>query len=182
MIKHLININGCRLKATHSSILAWEIPWTEEPDGLLFMESQRVGHDWATNTHTHRKQNQDIVGRPTMGSCCSVTKSCLTLSDPMDCSTPAACVVLCLLEFAQSHLHWCYLNILSSAALLSFRLLSQHQCLFQWVSSLHQVAKVLEIQLRHQSVQWIFRVDFLLDWLVWPPCSPRDSQASSPAP
>ena len=35
---------------THSSILAWEIPWTEEPGGLQFMGSQRVGHDWMTNT------------------------------------------------------------------------------------------------------------------------------------
>ena len=39
--------------------------------------------------------------------------------------------------------------------------LSQHQSLFQWVSSLHQVAKVLEFQLQHQSFQWIFRADFL---------------------
>ena len=38
--------------ATHSSILAWRIPWAEEPGGLQCMESQRVGHDWATNTHT----------------------------------------------------------------------------------------------------------------------------------
>ena len=45
---------------------------------------------------------------------------------------------------------------------------------------LHQVAKVLELQLQHQSFQWIFRVDFLQDWLVWS-CSPRDSQESSPA-
>ena len=36
--------------ATHSNILAWRIPWTEEPDGLQFMESQRVGRDWTTNT------------------------------------------------------------------------------------------------------------------------------------
>ena len=39
--------------------------------------------------------------------------------------------------------------------------LSQHQDLFQWVSSSHQVAKVLELQLQHQSFQWIFRTDFL---------------------
>ena len=39
--------------------------------------------------------------------------------------------------------------------------LSQHQGLFQWVSSLHQVAKALEFQLQHQSFQWIFRTDFL---------------------
>ena len=36
--------------ATHSNLLAWRIPWTEEPDGLQSMRSQRVGHDWATNT------------------------------------------------------------------------------------------------------------------------------------
>ena len=40
--------------ATHPSILAWVIPWTEEPGGLQEMGSQRVGHDSATNTHTHR--------------------------------------------------------------------------------------------------------------------------------
>ena len=40
-------------KATHSSILAWRIPWTEEPGGLQSMGSQRVGHNWATNMHTH---------------------------------------------------------------------------------------------------------------------------------
>ena len=60
--------------------------------------------------------------------------------------------------------------------------LSQHQGLFQWVSSLHQVAKVLEFQLQHRSFQWILRTDFLLDWLVGSPCSPRDSQEYSPTP
>ena len=57
----------------------------------------------------------------------------------------------------------------------------QHQCLFQWVSSSHQVAKVLELQLQQQSFQWIFRIKFLYYWFVWYPCSPRDSQESSPA-
>ena len=45
----------------------------------------------------------------------------------------------------------------------------------------HQVVKVLELQLQHQSFQWTFRIYFLYDWLVWSPCSPRDSQDSSPA-
>ena len=40
--------------ATHSSILAWRLPWTEEPGGLQSMGSQRVGHDRVTNTHTQR--------------------------------------------------------------------------------------------------------------------------------
>ena len=45
--------------------------------------------------------------------------------------------------------------------------LSQHQALFQWVSSSHQVAKELELLLQHQSFQWIFRTDLLQNWLVW---------------
>ena len=53
---------------------------------------------------------------------------------------------------------------------------------FQWVSFSHQVAKILKLQLQHQSFQRIFRTDFLYDWLVWSPCIPRDSQGSSPAP
>ena len=60
--------------------------------------------------------------------------------------------------------------------------LSQHQGLFQWVNSSHQMAKVLEFQLQHQSFQWIFRGDFLQDWVVWSPCHPRDSQESFPTP
>ena len=54
--------------------------------------------------------------------------------------------------------------------------LSQHQGLFQWVGSLHQVAKGLELQLQHQSFQRISRVEFLQDWLIWSLCSLRDSQ------
>ena len=60
--------------------------------------------------------------------------------------------------------------------------LSQHQGLFKWVSSSHQVAKVLEFQVQHQSFQWIFRTDFLQDGLVGSPCSPRGSEESSPTP
>ena len=72
---------------------------------------------------------------------------------------------------------WCHPTISSSVIPFSSYLQSfQHQGLFQWVRSSHQVAKVLEFQLQHQYFQWIFRTDFLLDWLVGPPCSPRDAQ------
>ena len=60
--------------------------------------------------------------------------------------------------------------------------LSQHQGLFKWVNSSHQVAKVLEFQLQHQCFQWTPRTDLLQDGLVGSPCSPRDSQESSPTP
>ena len=93
------------------------------------------------------------------------SQSCLTLCDPMDCSTPGFPVLHCLLEFAQTHVCWVGdafqlshpLLLLSPPALN----LSQHQGLFQWVSSSHQEAKVLELQPQHQSFQWIFRLDFL---------------------
>ena len=59
---------------------------------------------------------------------------------------------------------------------------SQHHGLFKRVSSLHDVAKVLELQLHHQSFQWTPRTDLFSDGLVGSPCSPRDSQESSPTP
>ena len=60
--------------------------------------------------------------------------------------------------------------------------LSQHHGLFKWSNYLHQVAKVLEFQLKHQSFQWIFRTDFLQGGLVGSSFSPMDSQESSPTP
>ena len=60
--------------------------------------------------------------------------------------------------------------------------LSQHQGLFQGVGASHQVAKVLEFQLQHQSFQWVVRTDFPWDGLVRSPCCPRNSQESSPTP
>ena len=96
--------------------------------------------------------------------------------NPMDCSTPAS------LPFA---IPWSLLKLMSiesvgdailpshpqsSPSPFAFSL-SQHQGLFQWVGSLHQVAEVLELQLQHQSFQWIFRVNSFQDWLVWFPYS-----------
>ena len=104
----------------------------------------------------------------------------------MDCSTPGFPVHHHLLELVQSHVHRVSDVIqpsypLSSPSPPAFNL-AQHRGLLQWVSLSHQVAKVLELQLQHQSFQWIFRVDFLQEWLVWSPCSPRYSQESSSAP
>ena len=91
------------------------------------------------------------------------TQSCRTLCYPMDCSTPGLPVHHQLPEFTQTHAHWVsdaiqpsHLQLTPSPPALS---LSQHQGLFKWVSSSHQVAKVLEFQLQHQSFQWIFRTD-----------------------
>ena len=95
----------------------------------------------------------------------SVTQSCPTLCNPMDWSMPVLPVHHQLLELTQTHVHWVSdvtqpSHPLSSPSPLSFNL-SQHQGLFKWVSTSHQVAKVLEFQLQHQSSQWTFRTDFL---------------------
>ena len=116
----------------------------------------------------------------------SVAQSCPSLCDPMDCSMPGIPVHHQLPEFTQTHVHRVGDAIqpshpLSSPSPPAFNL-SQHQGLFQWVSSSHQVAKVLEFQLQDQSFQWTLRTDLLEDGLVRLPCSPRDSQESSPTP
>ena len=87
------------------------------------------------------------------------------LCDPMNCSTPGLPVHHQLLESTQTHVHWVGDAIQPSHPLSSpsppALNLSQHQGLFKWVSPSHQVAKVLEFQLQHQFLQWIFRTDLL---------------------
>ena len=100
------------------------------------------------------------------------TQSCPTLCSPMDCSTPGFPVHHHLPELTQTPVDQVGEAIQSSHPLSSpsppaFNL-SQHQGLFQWVSSSHQVAKVLELQLQHQSFQWLTIQDwFHLGWTGW---------------
>ena len=124
--------------------------------------------------------------RPLRVQFSSVAHSCPTLYDPHGHSMPGLPIHHQLLEFTQTHVHRVSDAIqpshpLSSPSPPTFSL-SQHQDLFQWISSSHQVAKVLEFQLQHQSFQWIFRTNFLQGGLVGSPCSPRDSQEFSPTP
>ena len=108
------------------------------------------------------------------------------LCNPMNHSMPGLPVRYQHPECTQTHVHW-----VGDAIQLSHPLSSpsppalnpsQDQGLFQWVSSSHQVAKVLEFQLQHPSFQWTPRTDLLSDGLVGSPCSPRYSQQSSPTP
>ena len=107
--------------------------WTGRPGVLWFMGSQRVEHDRVTELN--KLQHPWLL-----------------------CPSPSPWVF-------SIHVHWIGDPIQPSHPLPSpsppaFNL-SQHQGLFQWVGSSHQVAKVLELQLQHQSFQWIFRTDFL---------------------
>ena len=129
-----------------------------------------------------------------------VTKLCLTLCNPMDCSMDSyqsitiswslrkfmsiELVMLCQSDGISN----CYaitiaivMAISSSAAPFSFCFQSFPASGFFPVCQLFATGgKIVEHQLQHQSFQWILRVDFLQDWLVWSPCSPTDSQESSP--
>ena len=116
----------------------------------------------------------------------SIAESCPTLCDPMDCSRPGSPVHHQLLELTQTHVHWVGDAIqpshpLSAPSPPAFNP-SKHQGLFKWVSSSHQVAKVLEFRLEHQSFQWTPRTDLLYNGLVGSPGSPSDTQESSPTP
>ena len=97
----------------------------------------------------------------------SVAQSCPTLFDHMDCSMPDLPVHHQLPEFTQTHVHWVGdanqpSHPLGSPSTSTFNL-SQLQGFFRWVTS-YQVAKVLECQLQHQFLQWIFRTDLGLSW------------------
>ena len=161
---------------THSRILTWKIPWTEEPGRLQSTGSQRVGDDWATSQHTntfqfiiksnklfffHCKINSDFQFS-------SVAQSCPTLCDPMNCSTPGLPVQHQLPEFTQTHVHWVSDATQPSHPLLSpsppaFNL-SQHQGLFKWVSSSHQVAQSIEFSASASVLPKTIQDWFPLGW------------------
>ena len=141
-----------------------EVPWSyqkEEWDSLLFGLSHSVQFS-------------------------SVTQSCPTLCNPTNHSTPGLPVHHQLPELTQTHVHRVGDAIQPTHPLSSpsppASNPSQYQGLFQWVNSSHEMAKVLEFQLQHQSFQWTPRTDLLQDGLVGSPCSQRDSQESSPTP
>ena len=165
--------------AVHSCVLAWRIPGDR---GAW----QATGHNWATkqspaqrltgrirnkicnnDKHICRDNGRNTIAQisPRSLQFSSITQMCLTLCDPMNCSMPSLPVHHQLLEFTQTHVHWVSDAIQPSQPLSSpsppALNLSQHQGLFKWVSSSHQVAKVLEFQLQHQSFQWTPRTDLL---------------------
>ena len=126
----------------------------------------------------------------------SVAQSCPTLCDPMNLSMPSLPVHHQLPEFTQNHVHRVGDAIQPSHPLSSpfppASNPSQHQGLFQWVNSLHEVAKVLEFQFQHQYFQWTPRTGLLLGWtdgvrcvqfgLIQSPFTPRLGEELRPFP
>ena len=112
--------------------------------------------------------------------CCSVAKLCPNLCNPINYRLPLSSTIsqslLKLMStelvMLSNHLILCFPLLLLPSIFPSIRVFSNG---LHIRDSSHQVAKVLEFQLQHQSFQWIFKIDFHQDWLVWSPCSPRDS-------
>ena len=119
-----------------------------------------------------------------LGSCYSVALLCPTLCNPrglqharLPCPSPSP-------DVAEVHVHCICDAIQTSHPLMPsspFALnLSQRNHFSMSHLGLHQMTKILELQLQHQSFQWVFGIDFLQDWLAWSLCCPR-GQESSPA-
>ena len=150
--------------ATLSSVLAWRNPGMGEPGGLPSKGSHTVRHNWSNLAATARflYNSSRVMVRIQFSS---VAQLCPILCNPMDCSTGGFPVHHQLPEFTETHVHWVDDAIQISHPLLSpsppaFNV-SQHQGLFKWVSSSHQMAKVLEFQLQYQFFQWTPRTDLL---------------------
>ena len=133
----------------------WELVMDRQAGKLQSMGSQRVGHDWAPELNWTELNTFNNV------SVQSLSRIQLFVTP----WTPSFPVHHQLRELTQTHV--CLVGdasqpsiSLSSLSPLAFNL-CQHQVLFKWVSSSHQVARVLEFQLHHQSFQWIFRTNFL---------------------
>ena len=145
-INILTSVYEEKAMAPDSSTVARKIPWMEEPGGLQSMGSHRVGHDWS-DLAAAGSVYEDISSVQFS----SVTQLCSTLCDPMNRSMPGLRVHHQLPEFTQTHVHWVSDAIQPSHPLSSpsppAPNPSQHQSLFQWVDSSHEVAKVLEFQL-----------------------------------
>ena len=170
--KYLTQADTLCAKLSFQSKLCWFIYDSAESHygrlGISF-HLIRITFEIFTYFGQYKNRSTIISCELSMRSLClqlnSVTQSRPTLCNPMNRSTPGLPIHHQLPESTQTHVHWVSdafqpSHPLSSPSPPALNL-SQHQDLFKWVNSLHQVAKVLEFQLQHQSFQWIFRTDFL---------------------
>ena len=150
--------------ALQSSILAWRIPWTEGSGGLQSIGLRRVRCDWRNLTHTHiHSSNLTLTLHiSSVQSSCSVVSDSLWPHESQDTRPPCPSPTPGVYSNSCPSSRWCHpaISPLSSPSPPAPHL-SQHQGLLQWVNSLHDVAKVLEFQLQHQSFQWTPRTDLL---------------------
>ena len=172
-------------------LAAGPVPCLQGPHSYLLVHSQDTPPHRSAHTNLYiwgrfRLPGQNIQGEKLLYYCCLVPKSCLTLCDPTDCSTPGFTVLHSLPELAQIHVHWVNNAIQPSHPLLSpsppvFNL-SQHQGLFQWVSSLPSDGQNIGASASASVLPMNVQDWFPLDGLVGSSYCPRDSQVFSPVP
>ena len=137
--------------ATHFTVLTWKIPWTEKPGRLQSIGSQWVRHNWATK-RTHTFSSVQFSYSVMFDSLPSNGLQHARL--PCPSPTPGALKLPSItLEMPSNHLILCHPLLLPPSVFPSIRVF--------FSESVHQVARVLEFQLQHQSFQWVFRTDFL---------------------
>ena len=153
---------GRRLKQTFSPKKTYKWPINTWKDAQYYS----LLKEWKSKLQWQMQIKTTMLYHPHQSEWwCSVALLCLTLYIPINCIRPGFPVLHYLPEFAQNHVLWISEAIQPSHPLLppsplAFSL-SWHQGLFQWVGSSYQVARALELQVKHCSFQWIFRVDFL---------------------
>ena len=132
--------------------------------------SGKVGRVRFKQEYSFARMGNTLPGDGVGDQFSSVAQSCPTLCDPLGCSMPGLPVHCQLPEFTQTHVHWVSDAIqpshpLSPPSPPAFNLF-QHQGLFQWVCSLHQVARLFKFQLRHHSNEYSGLISFRMDWLA----------------
>ena len=142
----------CNFPSGWSLGLHWRVKVNGESLTINQPESEKVsgGRETSHGVMSEKGNKAEFSRREVSVQFCSVTQSCPALCNPMDCSKLGFPVHHQLPELAQTHVHWVGDTIKPSHLLPSPSppafYLSQHQGLFQWVSSSHQVAQGLELQ------------------------------------
>ena len=156
-VSYISSTYGFHILGSRFSEGRWGKAWPP-PSHLCQKETVVLWRDTRRQPHCLKQRIQEPAPS-------SVQLLSLTLCDPMDWSTPGLHVHHQLPEFTQTPVHWIGDAIQASHPLVSpfppALNLSQHQGLYKWVTSSHQVAKVLEFQLQHQFLQWTLRTDLL---------------------
>ena len=163
----IYNINACYV--THSLYrYTWEV-WGSGPDSCKKVNHSLSHFGFAVHIKALLLFSHEVISD-------SATSCTITRQTPLSSTISRSLFKFMSIEsvILSNRFILCHPLLLLPSVFLSTRV-------FQWVSSSHQVAKVLELKFQHQSLQWIFRANFLCNWLVWSPCCPRDSQESSPA-
>ena len=154
--------------AIHSSISAWRIPWTEEPGGLQSMESQRVGHDWATNTYIALSSKNDVPQKQLVSSSWNPNNSLMLFLQPL---YPDLRHFRCTFHFATQNVQHVYSRVKTfnsgdltkSIFTASSKTLSK-MCIFKWL--IHAMKMTVVVLLPPFGAKALIQAKKSADWPI----------------